>query len=415
MQPNRTLLVAAFLLATVAPARAQVTINFWDNLWGPPKYQEVARRLVAEFNKTHPAIQVRYRTVASTQWYQTFVTAIATGDAPDLSSGGAEQPFDFYAKGAILPIDDVVEELRRTGELDDFLPGTMERMRYDGHTIALPFGTDIRVWYYRKDYFAAAGQKVPETWDELRHALKAVTNADHYGMVGSGDNGGSHYVWTLMLNNGGGLFAPNGSLDFDNPRNLEAFAYLADLARDGSVDPASPGYSSPDRRAAFLKGREAVIVDHPAFQEQAAPEVIPQIGLLPPLKGPHGDVGNIGWVNSITISRQSKHPAEAKVFLLWWSKNNKPLFTEGHADELPVRRSIAQDGFFTKDPYRSYIIEHYLPSSRNPASHLASAFPQLNAIEGEGVMWTLTAELLQGKDMMDVLEHARTRLRSLMQ
>ena len=106
---------------------------------------------------------MRYRTVASTQWYQTFVTAIATGDAPDLSSGGAEQPFDFYAKGAILPLDDVVEELWRTGELDDFLPGTMQRMRYGGHTIALPFGTDIRVWYYRKDYLSATGQVVPQT------------------------------------------------------------------------------------------------------------------------------------------------------------------------------------------------------------------------------------------------------------
>ena len=59
-----------------------------------------------------------------------------------------------------------------------------------------------------------------------------------------------------------------------------------------------------------------VTVDHPNFQEQAAPDVVPQIGLLPPLKGPHGDFGNVGWVNSITISRQSKHPAEAKQFLL---------------------------------------------------------------------------------------------------
>ena len=75
----------------------------------------------------------------------------------------------------------------------------------------------------------------------MRRALKAVRNADHYGLVGSGDNGGSHYAWTLMLNNGGGLFGPDDSLDFDNTRNLEAFAFLADVARDRSIDPASPG------------------------------------------------------------------------------------------------------------------------------------------------------------------------------
>jgi ABC-type glycerol-3-phosphate transport system substrate-binding protein len=61
----------------------------------------------------------------------------------------------------------------------------------------------------------AAGVKVPTTWAELRAAAKAVTKDGHYGVVSSGDTGGSHYIYNAILNNGGGLFydGPQARLD----------------------------------------------------------------------------------------------------------------------------------------------------------------------------------------------------------
>jgi hypothetical protein len=138
----------------------------------------------------------------------------------------------------------VIAELRRDGTADDFLPGTIDTLKYDGHYVALPWGIDIRVWYYRKNFLAAAGVAPPANWAELRAAAKATTTADHAGIVGSGDTGGSHYIYALINNSGGGLFTPDRKLDFDNgPRSRAA------------DEPRHPG---PER----FSGGAAAAVDH---------------------------------------------------------------------------------------------------------------------------------------------------------
>jgi multiple sugar transport system substrate-binding protein len=64
------------------------------------------------------------------------------------------QAVQLYDQGAILPIDDVISQWKASGKLDDFLPNTVETLKYDNHYVALPWAIDIRVWYYRKDLFA---------------------------------------------------------------------------------------------------------------------------------------------------------------------------------------------------------------------------------------------------------------------
>src|SRR5260221_4152001 len=75
-------IAAAMLLA--GPGHAQVTVNFWDMIWGPPEYIDAAKKLVDRFDQENPKIQVRYRSVPWANWYQTYVTAIGSGTAPDI-------------------------------------------------------------------------------------------------------------------------------------------------------------------------------------------------------------------------------------------------------------------------------------------------------------------------------------------
>ena len=96
----------AALLAAPASAQEPVKLHFWDMLWGPAQYIDAAKGLVDEFNKTHPGIQVEYRSVPWNNWYQTFLTAIGSGTAPDLSTGAGYQAVQLYDQGAIRPLDD---------------------------------------------------------------------------------------------------------------------------------------------------------------------------------------------------------------------------------------------------------------------------------------------------------------------
>jgi multiple sugar transport system substrate-binding protein len=414
---RRRVLAGASALSAAAiarPARAAVTLQFWDMIWGPQDYIDGASFLVERFNRENPAIAVQYRSVPWANWYQTFVTAVGSGTAPDISTGAGYQAVQLYDMGAILPIDDVIEELRKSGELADFTPGTVETLRYDGHTVSLPWGIDIRVWYHRRDHFADAKLEAPKDWAGLRAAAKALTRGDRYGMVGSGDTGGSHYLYSLMLNNGGGLFSPKRELAFRDPRNLEALDFLAGVVKDGAMHPASAGYASLDRRRAFIQGQASLILDTPGLVDQAGPEQAGNIALLPPPTAPHGDRGTVFWVNNIMLYQQTKHPDEVKTFLKWWSKNALALWTKGRCNQLPARASIAGDPYFQNDTTRKTILETYVPLGRTTATHASGIFPKLNSVEGEGMMQTLAQELLQGKEVAAAATKAEARLQDMM-
>ena len=271
-----TMLASTVLTLGMTAVQAQeVTLDFWDQIWGPPEYVETAQRLVDQWNAEHPDVQVVYRSVPWTGWYETYVTAIASGSAPDISTGAGFQAVQFYDVGEILPVDDVVAAL---GE-DPFTPGALDAVTYDGHVVALPWNIDIRAIYYRRDLLEAAGIEPPTTWEEFRTAAKALTGEGVYGLVSAGDSAGLQWMPTLMLNNGGGLFDAEGKPSLTGERSMEALEFLGDLVADGSVDPSSAGYTQDDARGAFCRGEAAFILDAPGLEAQCG-EAGDQVAVL---------------------------------------------------------------------------------------------------------------------------------------
>jgi multiple sugar transport system substrate-binding protein len=141
-----TALFATSVAAMVSPVTGQskdhVDLQFWDMIWGGPEYIDAGKALVAQFNQEHPDITVNYRSVPWTNWYQTFLTAIGSGTAPDLSTGAGYQAVQLYDQNAILPIDDLISDWKAKGKLDDFLPNTVDILKYDHHYVALPWAID---------------------------------------------------------------------------------------------------------------------------------------------------------------------------------------------------------------------------------------------------------------------------------
>ena len=393
-------------------ARAQdgVPLEFWDMVWGPPEYIDTGGRLVEQFNQEHPGIAAEYRSTPWSNWYQTFTTAIGAGTAPDVSTGAAYQSVQFYDQGAVAAVDDIVAEWESSGALADFLPGTVERLRFDDHQVALPWAIDIRVLYYRRDLLEEAGVEAPTTWEEFAAAAAAVTGDKRYGyVVSGGENGGVHHILAFLANNAGGLFTPERQANLMDERNVEALQFFADLVAAGAVHPASAGYSGDDALKAFAQGSAAMILSNPGL-EGRLPEIADQIGIMAPLTGPHGDKGTVSWVNNVMLYEQSEHKDEARQFLLWWSDHLLPLWTEGETTQIPVRRSIADDPYFADDENMRFILENWVPVGQGTGAKADGIFPVLNEVEGEGVLQTLAQDLLQGKDVTESMQKAEARL-----
>ncbi len=392
-----------------------VTINFWDMAWGNNSYFDIGKQLVNEFNNSHKGINVVYRGTPWANWYQTFTTAIGSGTQPDISTGASFMGAQFYSTHDVLALDDVVDEVKKNGQYNDFLPNAFAPMQYQGHTITWPWAIDIRIPLYRTDLFQQAGVKVPTTWDEWRTAAKKLTANGKYGLLESGaDNITEHLLETLMINNGGGLFTADGKLDFaTNPLNIEALRFFANMVQDGSVDPASAGYQSTDAIRAFNRGDAAMMVGGPGFTAQMDASIAKNVSIIPPIASPHGTKGTLFWVNNIIVYSGTKHPNETKEFLLWWSQNNKPLWTQGGCNPIPIRSSFYQDALF-KTPNMDVIRSQYVPIAKSANAQATSVFPALNPLDGDGTLVTLGQNLLGKKDFNTSVQTAQAGIQKIM-
>lgn len=392
-----------------APAAGAAALQFWDMVWGPPEYIDTCKKVVDQFNQEHPDINVTYQSNPWSSWPQVFTTAVGSGTAPDISTGGGYQAIQFYPDGAILPLDEVAGELGP----DAFAPGHLEALKYEDHYVGLPWGIDIRIPYYRKDLFEAAGVTPPTNWDELRAALKALTTGDQYGFAFAGNSPiGWQQLFSFMFNNDGGLFAESGELDVLNERNVEALTFVSDLIKDGVIHPGSAGFADADLLKAFSSGSAAMMIFSPGAEDRV-PEVKDQVELLAPLTGPHGDKGTLAFGNNLMIYSQTKNPEATKTFLQWWSANSLPIWTEGHCGNLPARMSIAQDGYFQDNVFLKRTLDEWVPVSSLTGYKAPGTFPALADIDAGGMLNTMATDIMQGKDVVETLQRLETTLKSL--
>jgi multiple sugar transport system substrate-binding protein len=410
----RILPLAALLAGAASSAHAQVELNFWDQVWGPGSYSQRAQQLVDDFNKSQDDIHVTYRSVPWANWYETYVTAIASGSAPDISTGAGFQAVQFYSMDAIYPVDDLVKEMEADGSAKDFAPGTLEAMKYDGHYVALPWAIDLRGLFYRKDILEAAGQKVPTNWDEFLAVSKAVTKDGTYGVVSSGDATGMHWILSAMINNGGGLFDADKKPNLTGEKSLAALNFLSSFATEKVLNPASAGYTNDDALGSFNAGKAAFYLSSPSTADQAGKEK-DKVGVVPPLTSTSGEKGTIGWINNIMVYKQTEHPEETLKFLRWWSENQKVLWTEGKAGGIPARVSFQQDPYFTENDQVSFVIKNYLPIVKPMSATAGGTFPQLNEIDGDGFMMSLVQKLWQGQPAGEVVTPAQDHLQEIME
>ena len=410
---RRFYFAAGLSIALSTAAHAEVKLDFWDQQWGPDSYSQSAKALVDEYNASQSDIKVTYRSVPWTNWYETYVTAISSGSAPDLSTGAGFMAAQFYSMDAIEPVDDLVKQMQADGSAADFLPGTIDSMKYKDHYVALPWQIDIRMIYYNKDLLAKKGIPVPKTWAEMQAAAKAATGGGTYGLVSAGDTNAVHWILASSINAGGGLFGADGKPALDSGPALDAAKFLGSFAANGSLNPASAGYSTDDARGSFLRGEAAFFLDGPGVTARAGDKAA-MVGILDPITSPSGAKGTIYWVNNVMVYKQSKHPKETMKFLKWLSDHEVKLWSKGASCCIPVRQSFLKDAYFKDNTDINTAVAKYVPIAKPMSAPVGGTFPQLNAIDGDGFLASMGQQLWQGIDPAKAAAQAQAHLVELM-
>lgn len=217
-----------------------VTLTF--SWWGNDDRAERTKKAVALFEQEHPGITVRTSNADFGSYMQKLATQAAGGGIPDVAQLDYRQISQYSGGGALLPLDDAVEDgTIRTSEMDEeFLrTGT-----YEGEQYAVPMGRGITGYAYDSKIYAQAGIPTPQpdwTWEEWADANRKITALglkapDGRTVVGANDNGVNEDIFEDWLRGRGGkLYASQTKLGFTEDDLTEFWTFCDRLREEGAV------------------------------------------------------------------------------------------------------------------------------------------------------------------------------------
>lgn len=390
--------------AEEADGTEEVVLQFWDMPWGGSDYQAEVQALLAEYTEL-TGVKFEYTNISWDNWLQVFLTAVAAGNAPDLSTGGSLLGHRLALTDTMYDLADFVAEFPE----GFFKEGTVDAF-YSGDTlVAVPWNVDLRSIYYRKDIFEAEGVEIPTTWDEFYEACKTLTHDDQYGYVTSGSDNKAYWeymVWSV--NNGGYYLNEDMQAEMANEANVEAGEFLRKLYEDGLMPAGVPGYTESDANAVFCSGQAVMIMGGPSLINVIRDAGLEdKVGILPTLTSPRGLTQQAGSYNGIFVYKDSEHIEETLDFIKWYLENNLTLWTKGGMGSMPAVMSHAQDSFFQESPLHAELVEKTLPTTVLQSYPFDAYSLEMDLMDSEQYYKSVLQEVYStDTDVMEILENA---------
>ena len=194
-------------------------------------------------------------------------------------------------------MDDVIKEMGGESAFAPSAKSFVEMCKQNGSFYDLPYVHNCVVLWYKKDLLQKAGLSVPQTWDQLLAAAKALTKEGVYGilMTSSKSYVTQHTFYSLMLSNGADIVdrETGQKVLFDSPATVETLKYYKELSQYSP--PGAGGYDRPEAQAAMSTGKIAMFIYGSwlgGALTEAGPEILAQFGAAPV---PHNKARVLSW------------------------------------------------------------------------------------------------------------------------
>ena len=349
-----TVLLAIMLLLAfgVAPTAAKTVLTFWNGFTGPDR--PAIEHLVAEFNRTHPDIEIKMDIMPWDTLMQKLLTSMLVAGEPDIAGIHFQYLPQFAKSGVIAALDDLyASSLDATA----FPPALAELMSYNGKMYAVPMNFATLMLYYNKGHFRHAGldpNRPPATWDEWFAAIRRLTvdedgdgKPDRYGLVLADHQ--TIPMWPILVWGGGGDFvSPDGRRSMlDHPKTIGAFQAWVDFLLETQFTPV--GLTGAEADKLFESGRASMEMNGPWMTSGYA-----RAGLdfdVAPI--PAGPAGRVTLADSVimVLNRRTKNAKAAYEFFTYWNAKVAQRYHSLATGFPPTRVDMADDPDLQGNPF----------------------------------------------------------------
>lgn len=342
--------VLVFLFSTMVciGAPRKVKITFWDENAGPnrtPYLQE----LIKKFNQANPGIEVEYVGLPWSSSKQKIDVAIAANNTPDCSGVSTNWVSEFALNGSIIPLDKYFNKLPDRHQFAPVHINALRDLAPDKKLYELPNTFNANLFWYRPDWFKAAGLKPPQTWDEFFTIIQKMTDPgkNRYGYSIRGGSGSTNNLEMLLYAYSGitDYFDKNGKCTVNHPLHVEFLEKFAALY--GKYTPESDITSGYKEMVANFDNGIAAMIMHNigSFGEHNKTLGPGKYAAAAFPVGKNGKRTAITALKGYVIYKGSKHPKEAWKFISYMCSYDSQNYWNKTIGQLPTRLDVMQESW----------------------------------------------------------------------
>ena len=315
------------------------TVGFWVMNNGPDPVADT-EEIVAPFEKK-TGIDVEVQLVGWDVQLDRIRNAAVSGKGPDVTQAGTTQVPFFAALGGFEDLSGRVGDI---GGESSYAPGVWQTTQVTGRDgdYAVPWFTEARSIYYRKDLLKKAGVD-PKTaftdWDALHATLKklkasgAVDNKKTFAFGSPGKQAFDlvHHVMPFVWDAGGAELNEDASEStIDSPEAQEGVEFVADLVPEGLFDPTALEKDGQQVEDSFKGGRLAVWIGGPWVlatiprkdDDVWAPVARKNVGVAPMPAGPSGEAYTFVGGSNLMMFKSSENKDAAWELMKFLSQDD---------------------------------------------------------------------------------------------
>ena len=226
-------------------------------------------------------------------------------------------------------------------DFSDYPKNVMSVAMFGAKTYIVPLVTEWQVLYYRKDLLAAAGVKVPVSFDELEAVAKKVNSDSVAGIASRGKGAAAVTQLSSYVYNYGGRYLDKGVAVFDAKPAVDAIRYYGKML--GNYGPKGvTSMSWESIMPLFQAGKVAMWTDASVFYGQIIDPTKTQLGAdkVGIANFPAGPKTNSPFIVTswgMAVAKQSKKKDIAMKFIDW--ATSKELAARGMLANITMARS----------------------------------------------------------------------------
>jgi multiple sugar transport system substrate-binding protein len=348
-------------------AAEKMRINYWILMAGSDK--EVMDLMVAEFNKTHPDVEVYSWVTSFDNYYQQLTAAMAAGQGPDVATMHTRNIPSYASDKLMYPIDEIVAKygLKNT----DFIEAAWQGGVVNGKRWAIPIDVIIAmVEFYNKDLFAKAGiTTIAQTGEELlaqARKLKEATGAWGFEVPLTGIRL-YRYWYSAFSQLGGQLLTPDfKKAAFNTPDGVKALQFWVDFIHKEKL---APDAAMGNEGEGFRFGKLACTLDGVWISNglNATQGLNWDIGSMPSIfnNGNRAFFSNShNWAFPKSKGTSPEKFQKAFEFALWMSEHSLPWGEK--ARMLPARKAVIDSPEYKALPWSAALLAQSKDASYPP-------------------------------------------------